>query len=89
LWLTTGAHALAISEPEKVVAQNTSCENTATPRSCSEEDDINTDYYNFIPDTGVIRDLSFLIVFHSLFTCELEANWFFSTGWLLGILLLR
>jgi hypothetical protein len=33
-----------------------SCENTATSRSCWGDYDIDTDYYNVIPDTGVTRE---------------------------------
>jgi hypothetical protein len=49
----------ALLIPEKVVPRATSCENTATSRSCWGEYDIDTDYYNVTPDTGVTREVSY------------------------------
>ncbi len=63
LWLNIGAHALAINKSEKIIARNTSCENTATSRSCWGDYDIDTDYYNVIPDTGVTGEVSFFVLF--------------------------
>ncbi|RDW76169.1 hypothetical protein BP5796_06990 [Coleophoma crateriformis] len=40
---------------EKVLPRDV-CENTATSRSCWGEYDIDTDYYDVIPDTGVTRE---------------------------------
>ncbi|KAL3485117.1 multicopper oxidase-domain-containing protein [Aspergillus germanicus] len=34
----------------------TTCENTPTTRNCWGQYDLNTDYYNVIPDTGVVRE---------------------------------
>lgn len=43
--------------PEEVILRrNVSCENTATSRSCWGDYDIDTDYYEVIPDTGVTRE---------------------------------
>ncbi|CZR69308.1 related to Laccase-2 [Phialocephala subalpina] len=38
------------------VLPRATCENTATSRSCWGEYDINTDYYDVIPETGVTRE---------------------------------
>ncbi|RDW82847.1 hypothetical protein BP6252_03959 [Coleophoma cylindrospora] len=46
----------SIADHEKVLPRDNSCENTATSRSCWGEYDIDTDYYNIIPDTGVTRE---------------------------------
>lgn len=47
--------------PDKVhqnlAPRTTGCENTATSRSCWGEYDVNTDYYDVIPDTGVTREV--------------------------------
>jgi hypothetical protein len=36
---------------------STSCENTATSRSCWGDYDLDTDYYEVTPDTGVTREV--------------------------------
>lgn len=38
--------------------RETSCENTPTSRSCWGNYNIDTDYYNVVPDTGVTREVS-------------------------------
>lgn len=42
----------------EILTRDTTCENTATSRSCWGEFDIDTDYYDIIPDTGVTREVS-------------------------------
>jgi hypothetical protein len=49
---------LLIPEKAGYKERATACENTATSRSCWGEYDIDTDYYNVIPDTGVTREVS-------------------------------
>ncbi|KAF8860413.1 laccase precursor [Acephala macrosclerotiorum] len=49
-----GARSPAINE--NILPRNITCENTATSRSCWGEYDIDTDYYDVIPETGVTRE---------------------------------
>ncbi|KAH8674148.1 laccase 2 [Xylariales sp. PMI_506] len=44
------------ASPSFNAARATSCENTATSRSCWGDYSIDTDYYDVIPDTGVTRE---------------------------------
>jgi hypothetical protein len=46
---------------EKVSARAISCENTATSRSCWGDYNIDTDYYDVVPDTGVTREVCVVI----------------------------
>jgi hypothetical protein len=48
----------ALLIPEKLATRATSCENTATSRSCWGDYNIDTDYYDVTPTTGVTREVN-------------------------------
>lgn len=73
LLASTFARSLALVIPltsstsnDLATRQNTSCDNTATSRSCWGDYSIDTDWYTVVPETGVtreVRDAFFRLLF--------------------------
>lgn len=57
LLISRNNHLPNVIDGEKLLPRAANCENTATSRSCWGEYDIDTDYYDVTPDTGVTREV--------------------------------
>lgn len=60
--LFSQAHTAAVPavQPKDVQVKRASCDNTATSRNCWGDYDLNSNWYDETPDTGVTREVSTL-----------------------------
>jgi hypothetical protein len=65
--VTASSFASAIALAPNMMIERQACENSPTSRGCWGEYSIDTDWYSTVPNTGVTREVSYLLTDIAIF----------------------